>query len=95
MPPSQPDPSGGAPPGLAGLLGGGGMPPPISPSPIDANAAVMRQFMELDMQVDAIARQFPQAAEAAREVKDSLKEMLVAIVSAQPSVDGAPAPRAI
>lgn len=43
--------------------------------------SVMRQVRELSMSVDSIARQFPAAAPASRQVADGLKQMMVAIVS--------------
>lgn len=47
----------------------------------ERSRAVMRQVRELSMAVDGIARQFPAAAPASRQVADGLKQMLVAIVS--------------
>lgn len=43
--------------------------------------SVMRQVRDLSMSVQGIARQFPAAAESARQVADGLKQMMVAIVS--------------
>lgn len=98
MPPQDPGMGAGAPQGMDPmqmLLGAGGGEAPAGPDPVDQNAAIMRQFMQLDQMVDAIARAFPQAGEAAQAVKDGLKEMLVSIVSSQPGQDSAPAPRAL
>lgn len=76
----------GAPPNTMSSLMGSAGPPQQQPGQGQQDAqqraqAVMRQVRELSMSVQGIASQFPAASQAARQVADGLKQMMVAIVS--------------
>lgn len=82
MPP-MPMRAGAQPASMSTLAGGPPQGAPQQP-PSDAQEkarSVMRQVRELSMAVQGIARQFPAAAPASRQVADGLKQMMVSIVS--------------
>lgn len=80
MPP-MPTRAGAPAPSMSQLAGGPqGQQQPTGQAQEKARA-VMAQVRELSMAVEGIARQFPASAQAARQVADGLKQMMVSIVS--------------
>jgi len=70
-------------PDLGAILGPGATPTAQQPAVEDITRNTLRQFHNLHEQIDALARQWPEAAEEAREVKRVLTRMMVKIVASQ------------
>lgn len=80
----QPAPTGPTgptePPTMQGLLGGGQALQP-SPSPEQHAEALMAQFRDLSTQIQAIARQYPAAAQDLAVCNDSLINAMTKVLS--------------
>ena len=53
---------------------------PQAPNQQEQMRAAMMQFQQLDEEINNLARQFPEFSEAARTIKDSIKDGLMKVI---------------
>lgn len=84
-----------SPPSMAGLLGSGAgsssPPSPAPPSPDEHVEALLGQFRDLTMQVQALARQYPAAQQDLAIANDALINAMTKVVASM-SAESASAP---
>jgi hypothetical protein len=83
-----------SPPTVGGLLGSGAgssTPPSPAPSPEDHVEALLAQFRDLTMQVQALARQYPAAQQDLAIANDSLINAMTKVVASM-SAESSSAP---